>query len=129
MTTPLFLGQNVHLGSEVRVRLNRTGRSEHLTTLDVLALSSAQQHPNVITRLALFKQLAEHLNTGTGGLDRIADTHNLDLVAHLEPTALDTTRHHRPATGNGEHKTGGAACREIVDARERARATAQMTSG
>src|SRR5690625_5938613 len=100
MTTTLFLGQNVYLGSEVRVRLNRTRRSEHLTTLDILALGTAQQHPDVITRLALFKQLAEHLNTGTGGLDRIADTHNLDLVAHLDHTALDTTRHQRTATGN-----------------------------
>src|SRR5690625_3408645 len=107
MTTTLFFGQNVHLGGEVRVRLDRTGCSQYLTTLNILALGTTQQHPDVITRLTLIEQLAEHLNTGTGGLDRIADTHNLDLVTYLDHTALDTTGHHSTTTRNGEHILNG----------------------
>src|SRR3546814_2410284 len=43
MTATLVLGQNVHLGREVRVRLDRAGLGQHLAALDVFTLGAAQQ--------------------------------------------------------------------------------------
>src|SRR3546814_15126067 len=58
----LALGQNVHLGREVRVRLDRAGLGQHLAALDVFTLGAAQQDTDVIARLTLVQQLAEHFN-------------------------------------------------------------------
>src|SRR3546814_5233173 len=48
MTATLVLGQNVHLGREVRVRLDRAGLGQHLAALDVFTLGAAQQDTDVI---------------------------------------------------------------------------------
>src|SRR5690606_37428377 len=98
VTTPFFLGQNVHLGREVGVRVDRTGLGQHLTTLDVFALGTTQQDTYVITGLALIQQLAEHFHARAGGLDRVLDIDDLDFFADLDHTALDTARHHRATT-------------------------------
>ena len=58
-----FLAQHVDLGREVRVRLDTAGLAQHLAALDVLALGAAQQDADVVARLALVEQLAEHLHT------------------------------------------------------------------
>src|SRR5690606_41103063 len=62
VTATFVLGQNVHLGREVRVRRDRTGLGQHLATLDVFTLGAAQQDTHVIARLTLIEQLAEHFN-------------------------------------------------------------------
>src|SRR5690606_10211161 len=69
----LGLRQHVHLGLEVRVRLDRTRLAQHLAALDVVTLGAAQQQTRVVARLALVQQLAEHLDAGDGRLDRRAD--------------------------------------------------------
>src|SRR5690606_10989371 len=103
MTATLFLGQNVHLGGELSVRLDRTGLGQNLTTLDVFTLGAAQQNTDVIASLTLIEQLAEHFNARAGGLDRVLDAHDFDFFTHLDDTALDTACHHSTATGDREH--------------------------
>src|SRR5690606_2317908 len=103
VTTTFFLGQNVHLGREVGVRVDRTGLGQHLTTLDVFALGTTQQNTDVITGLALIQQLAEHFLACAGGLDRVLDTHDLDFFTHLDHAPLDTPSHHRATTRDREH--------------------------
>jgi hypothetical protein len=53
----------------VGVRLDRAGLAQHLAALDVFALGAAQQDADVVARLALVEQLAEHFHAGAGGLD------------------------------------------------------------
>src|SRR5690606_3144498 len=98
VTATFFLGQNVHLGREVRVRVDRTGLGQYLAALDFLALGAAQQNTHVVARLALVQQLAEHLNARARRLHRLVDTHDLDFLADLDHAALDTAGHHRAAT-------------------------------
>ena len=56
--------------------------------LDVFTLGAAQQHADVVAGLALVEQLAEHLDTGTGGLDGGFDADDLDFLADLDDAAL-----------------------------------------
>src|SRR5690606_35357799 len=103
MTATLFLGQDVDLGGELSVRLDRTGLGQNLTTLDVFTLGAAQQNTDVITSFTLIEQLAEHFHARAGGLDGVFDTDDFDFFADLHNTALDTASHHSTATGDGEH--------------------------
>jgi hypothetical protein len=73
-----------------------------LATLDVFTLGAAQQGADVVASLTLVKQLAEHFNTGTDGLDGRANTDDFDFFANLDDTALDTTGNDGAATGDGE---------------------------
>jgi len=74
-----------------------------LTALHIFALGSAQQNTNVVTRLALVEQLAEHLNARTGRLLCICNTHDFNLFTDLDDAALNTTCHHGTAAGDREH--------------------------
>src|SRR5690606_2174228 len=49
------------------------------------------------------QQLAEHLDTSTGGLDGVLDTNDFHFFLDLDDTALNTTSHNSTATGNGEY--------------------------
>src|SRR5690606_15315253 len=68
-----------------------------------LALRTSQQHTHVVARSPLIQKLAEHLHTRAGRLLRLPKTNNLNLVVHLDDTALHTPRHHRATTRNREH--------------------------
>src|SRR5690606_9774163 len=103
MTATLVLAQHVHLGLEVRVRLDRTRLAQHLAALDVVTLGAAQQQAGVVARLALVEQLAEHLHARDRGLLGRADADDLDFLAHLDHAALDAPRHHRAAARDREH--------------------------
>jgi len=49
--------------------------------VDFLALGAAQQHTDVVAGLALVEELAEHLDTGDGGLEGGLQAHDLDFIA------------------------------------------------
>src|SRR5699024_927070 len=113
MTSTFFFGKNVNLGCEIRVRLNAAGLSQYLTTLNIFATRTTQQHPDVITRFTLIKKLAEHLNTRARRFDRITNANNLKLIAYFNNTALNTTRYHRTAPRDREHVLNGHQERTI----------------
>src|SRR5699024_2815662 len=98
----LFLLQHVHFTLEVGVRRDRAGLGQHLAALDVFALDTTQQRADVIARLALVQQLAEHFYARDGGLDCVLDADNFDFVADVDDTAFDPTRRDRATTGDGE---------------------------
>src|SRR3954453_21880131 len=60
----LLLLEHVDLGLELRVRGDRAGLAEHLAALDLLALDATEQAADVVARLALVEDLAEHLDAG-----------------------------------------------------------------
>src|SRR5215472_16635563 len=103
VTTALLLGENVGFSLELGVRLDRTRLAQHLTALDFLALGAAEERADVVARLALIEQLAEHFDTGDGGLLRRTQTDDLDFLADLDDAALDTAGHHGAAAGDREH--------------------------
>src|SRR3954462_5960196 len=67
MTTALLLFQAVDLGFEFGVRGDRAPLAENLATLDLLALGAAQEAADVVARLTLVEDLAEHLDPGDRG--------------------------------------------------------------
>src|SRR3954469_1044907 len=86
----LFLLEDVHLGLEVRVRGDRAGLAEHLAALDLLALDAAEQAADVVARLALVEDLAEHLDAGHDGVARLrVDADDLDRVTRVDHALLD----------------------------------------
>src|SRR5207237_6094692 len=74
VTTALFLRQDVDLSLELRVRRDRARLRQDLTALDVLALHTAEQKADVVARLTLIEELAEHLDAGDDLLHRRAET-------------------------------------------------------
>ena len=67
--------------------------SQYLTTLNFFTLGTTQQHTNVVAGYTLIQQLAEHLNTGTGGgLVSLIPT-----ISISSPTLI-TPRSTRPVT-------------------------------
>src|SRR5262249_5688772 len=81
VTAALVLREDVDLGLEVSVRRDRAGLGQHLAALDVVALNTTKQTADVVTRLALVKQLAEHLDAGAHRLAGVLDADDFDFVA------------------------------------------------
>src|SRR5579859_1862054 len=103
VTATLFLRQHIGLGLELGVRGDRAGLGQNLAALDVFTLGAAQQRADIVASLTLVQQLAEHFDAGHGGgLDR-ADADDLDFLANLDDTALDTAGDHGAAARDREH--------------------------
>ena len=79
------------------MRRDRTGLAQHLPALDVLTSNAAQKRTDVVARLALVEQLAEHFDAGNDGLLRVADADDLDLLANLYDARLDASGDDRAA--------------------------------
>ena len=65
--------------------------SQNLTTLNIFLLNTTQQCTNVVTSTALIQELAEHLNTRTGGFGGFFDANDFNLFADFDDAALNTT--------------------------------------
>src|SRR3954447_26974428 len=99
----LLLLEHVHLGLEVRVRRDRAGLAQHLAALDLLTLDAAEQAADVVARLALVEDLAEHLDARDhrgGGL--VLDADDLHRVARVDDALLDAARGDRATTRDQE---------------------------
>src|SRR6202167_1004046 len=103
MPSALVLGQDVRRRLEVGVRRDRAGLREHLSALDVFALEAAQQHADIVARLPLVEQLAEHLDPGDRGLAGILEADDFDFLANLDLAFLDASRHDGAAARDREH--------------------------
>ena len=64
MTTTLFLSQDIDLALELGMRSDGTGSSDHLTTLNVFTVDTAEQDTGVVTGLALVQGLLKGFDTG-----------------------------------------------------------------
>src|SRR5688500_16761702 len=92
VTAALFLRQDVDLGLELRVRGDRARLGANLAALDVLALDTAEQEADVVARLTLVEELAEHLDARDDLLLGRTDTDDLDFLTDFDDAALDTAR-------------------------------------
>src|SRR5678809_34347 len=88
-------GQDVDLGGELGVRLDRACLGQDLAALDLVALEAPDETADVVAGLALLEQLLEHLDAGDHDLAGRLDADQLDLVADLDDAPLD------PAGGDG----------------------------
>src|SRR3954452_24556600 len=103
VTTALLLLQAVDLGFEFRVRRDRAGLAENLPALDLLALGTAQEAADVVARLTLVEDLAEHLDPGDRGFAGVGvNADDFDLVAGVDDALLDTAGGDGAATGDRE---------------------------
>src|SRR6516162_811175 len=101
---PAFLlGQDIGLALKPCVRRDRSRCGQHLPALDLLALGAAQQRPDVVARLALVEQFAEHLHSRHHRLGGRPQSDNLHLVTDLDHPALNPPGHHRAAPRDREH--------------------------
>src|SRR5690625_2489737 len=82
----LILTEHIHLSLKPRMRRNRPRPSQHLTTLNLILLRTAQQHPHIVTGLTRIQHLAEHLHTSHRGLRLIPNPHNVHRVTNTDPT-------------------------------------------
>jgi hypothetical protein len=75
---------------------------------DLVSANTAQQDAHVVSRLALRQQLVEHLYTRAGRLHYLfLQADDLHFFAHLDRPAINTPRHHRPASLDREHVLDG----------------------
>src|SRR6478735_7095395 len=103
VTATLVLGQDVDLALELGVRRDRAGLDDDLAALDLLALRATQEQTDVLAGLGVVEQLAEHLDAGDRGLDRLLlDADDLHLLVHLELAALHATGDDGATTGDRE---------------------------
>src|SRR5262249_13344045 len=99
----LVLGQDVDLTLELGVRGVGARLDDTLTALNVLALDATQEQADVVARLALVEQLAEHLDTGDGGRGGLLlDADDVDGLVDVDDTTLDAAGDDRAATGDRE---------------------------
>src|SRR6267378_1033805 len=103
MPPALFLGQDVNFGLELRVRLDRPRLRQHHPPLDLILLDAAEQEPDVVARLPLIEELAEHLDARDDRLLVGPKAHHLDFLADLDFAAIDAARGDRAAAGDREH--------------------------
>src|SRR5919107_1092623 len=103
VTAALVLRQDVDLGAEVGVRLDRARLAKHLAALDVLTADAAQQRTDIVASLALVEQLAEHLDAGDDRLLGVADADDFDFLANLDDALLDTAGDDGAAARDREH--------------------------
>src|SRR4029079_14492331 len=103
LTAAFVLRQDVALGREVGVRRDRAGFGQDLAALDVLTADATQQRADVVARLSLVEQLAEHLDAGDDGLLGVADADDLDFLADLDDAGLDAAGDDRAAARDREH--------------------------
>src|SRR5688500_11175548 len=103
VTAALILREDVDLALELRVRLDRAGLAQHLAALHVVLFHAAEQHANVVARLACIEQLAEHLDAGDDLLLGWLEADDLDFLADLDRAAVDTTGDDGAATRDREH--------------------------
>ena len=80
------------------------GLGQHLAALDSLFLDAAQQAADVVARLALVEQLAEHLDARDDRLLRVSSKPMISTSSStLIDAALDAARGHRAAALDREH--------------------------
>ena len=60
----LLLGQDVDLGGELRVGLDRARLGQDLAALDLVALDAPDEAADVVAGAALVEELLEHLDAG-----------------------------------------------------------------
>ena len=108
MTAAFILGQNVDLANELGEGVDGAGLAEDLAALDLGLGNTAEQSTNVIAGFGVVEQLVEHFDTGDDGLTTlVGQADDLDFLAELELTTLNSTGGDGAAAGDGEDVLNG----------------------
>ena len=108
MTAAFFLGQDVNLASELGVRMDGTGLSQNLASLNVLLVDTTQQSADVVAGFCEVQQLVEHLDVGNdGGQLILAQANDFNRLVLLDDTTLHTTGSNGATARDGEHVLNG----------------------
>src|SRR5215475_6290031 len=100
----LLLGQDVDLRLELGVRGGRARLDDHHAALHLLALDAAEQEADVLTGTRVLERLAEHLDRGDLGLERLLlDADDLNVLVRQQDAALAPTGDDGATTGDREH--------------------------
>src|SRR3989339_309425 len=103
MTATFFLAQYVDSSCELGMRGDGAGLGQYLATLNFFTLGAAQQYADVVTRLTLIQQFAEHFNAGAGCFQCWFQSNNLNFFADFDYAALYTTGYNCTAARDGEY--------------------------
>ncbi len=103
MTTTLLFLQYIDRSLELLVRLNLTRMAKHHTALNLILIDTAEEQTYVIASLTFVKNLTEHLNTGNNRLLVFTKTEELNFIAYLNTTSLNTTGSNSTTTSDREH--------------------------
>ena len=90
VTAALFLLQDVDGSLELLMGLDDTRVGDNHTALHLVLVDTTEEQTNIIASFTLIEDFTEHLNTGDDGLLVLTKTEDLDLVANLDDTSLDT---------------------------------------
>ena len=101
VTATFVLGKDVNLTLEFRVRSNRAGLAENLTTNDVFTLDTTEEAADVVASLSLVEELTEHLDARANRLLGVLDTNDLEFVVDVENATLNTAGSNGATTGDG----------------------------
>src|SRR5215831_8825986 len=97
----LLLGEDVDLRLELRVRGVRARLHDDHAALDLFALDTAEQQADVLTGAGVLERLAEHLDRGDLGLDRLLlDADDLDVLVRQQDAALAPAGDDRATAGD-----------------------------
>src|SRR5438876_8687240 len=101
---PAFLfGEPVHLALKLRVRRDALRLRQHHPPLHLVLLHAAQQQADIIPRLPLIQQLAEHLHPRHHRLLVRPKPHHLHFLPHLHLPPLHPPPPHRPPPRDRQH--------------------------
>ncbi len=111
VTAAFFFFEDIDRSLEFGVGLNDTGVADYHTAFNVFLVDTTEEKTYVVAGFALVEELAEHFNTGNGGFESCAKTHDLYFVTYFYDAGLDTAGGNSTTTCDGEdvfnrHKEG-----------------------
>ena len=102
MASTLFLCQAVDSSLEFLVWCDCTWFCKYLTSFDLFLLNTAEQDTYVVSSFSLIHCLVEHLDAGNYGASGLFDTYDLNCIANLYNTSLDSSCSYCTTAGNRE---------------------------
>ena len=103
MTTTLFLLQHVDRCLEVIMRSDSSWVYNNHTALDFFFIDTAEKKTYVVTCFTFVKNLTEHFNSSNYRLLVLTKTKQLNFIANLTTTSLDTTSCYSTTTCDREY--------------------------
>ncbi len=90
MAATFVLRENVDLGLELGVRSHGLRGGENHATDHVLLFGAAEEEADVVARLGVVEELAEHFHARDDVFDGLAEADAFDLVVQVHDAAFDT---------------------------------------
>src|SRR5690349_11983305 len=104
VTTTFFLRENVNFSLELCVRSHGVRLADYHPAADLVFFNTTEEETNVVASFTPVEDLTEHLNTSDSRAQVFcAHTKDLNGIAGLDHTALDTASSNSTTTCDREH--------------------------